>query len=124
LIERRDQVGDKTPRRIERRGWLLLCIAAGFEVLFALSTRRNQAYTVFLPSVLSVIGAVGGVYLLGLALKVVDVGAGYAAWTGISSVGIVTLAWMLFGESLTVTKCIFSTAIICGVLGLRYSPPT
>jgi len=44
---------------------------------------------------------IGSIVLLGLALKSLPVGTGYAVWTGIGTVGTALLGIALFGEPAT-----------------------
>ena len=98
--------------------WTLLLIAAAIEVVFALSSGANDGFTKLVPSLLTVVAGGGGVYILSLALKTIDVGIGYTVWTGIGAVGSVLLAAVLYGEQITLGKVVCFLAIIGGVIGL------
>jgi quaternary ammonium compound-resistance protein SugE len=99
--------------------WLYLMIASVFEVVFALGTNATEGFTQFWPSVLTIAAAAGGIFFLSLALKTLDVGVGYTVWTGIGSVGTVTLGAVLFDEVINGWKVLAFVLIIGGVLGLR-----
>ncbi|SEE15090.1 quaternary ammonium compound-resistance protein SugE [Streptomyces sp. 2224.1] len=99
--------------------WTLLLIAAAIEVVFALSSGANGGFTKIVPSIITVVAGGGGVYILSLALKSIDVGIGYTVWTGIGAVGSVLLAAVLYGEEITLGKVFCFLAIIGGVIGLH-----
>lgn len=108
-------------RSASRRAWTYLLIAAVFEVVFALSAKGSNGLTELVPSLITVGAGAVGIFLLSLALRVLDVGVGYAVWTGIGSVGTVIIGSVLFDEVITPVKVACFAAIIFGVLGLHLS---
>jgi quaternary ammonium compound-resistance protein SugE len=103
------------------KAWVLLLLAAAFEIIFALSTGKTEAFTVLWPSVIAIAAVAGSIYFLTQALKTLDVGVGYTVWTGIGSVGTVLLGAVLFDESLSLAKIACFVLIIGGVIGLQQS---
>ncbi|WP_431043389.1 DMT family transporter [Streptomyces sp. P1-3] len=99
--------------------WIYLLIASVFEVVFALATNATHGFTELWPSLLTAAAAAGGIFFLSLALRTLDVGVGYTVWTGIGSVGTVTLGTVIFNETLNVWKALAFVLIIGGVLGLK-----
>ncbi|MFD4999035.1 DMT family transporter [Streptomyces buecherae] len=99
--------------------WIYLLVAAVFEVAFALSTNASKGFTRLWPSVVAVTTTVVSVYFLSLSLKTLDVGVGYTIWTGLGSLGTVTLGAILYKERITTPKAISFMAIIGGVVGLK-----
>lgn len=99
--------------------WTYLLVASVFEVVFALATNATDGFTVLAPSLLAVAAAGGGIYFLGQALRTLDVGVGYAVWTGIGSVGTVVFGTLVFDEPLNVWKVLVFALIVGGVLGLK-----
>ena len=59
------------------------------------------------------------VVLLGLALKTLPVGTGYAVWTGIGTIGTALLGIALFGEPATAVRLACIGLIVAGILGLK-----
>lgn len=111
---------DATKRGADQlRAWGYLLIASVFEVAFALGTNGSAGFTRLIPSIITIVGAAGGVFFLSLALKKLDVSVGYPVWTGIGSVGTVVFGALLFHESITWLKAGCFVAIIGGVIGLR-----
>ncbi|ADB34589.1 small multidrug resistance protein [Kribbella flavida DSM 17836] len=101
--------------------WIILLAAAAFEIAFALSLKPSEGFSRFWPSVGVLAFGVTSVLLLAKTLDRLPVGTAYAVWTGIGSVGVVTLGIVLFGEPLTFTRLACITLIIAGVLGLHLS---
>ena len=58
-------------------------------------------------------------FALSVALKKIDVGVGYAVWSGIGAVGATLLGSVFLGESLTFVKGFWLVVIIAGVVWLK-----
>ena len=54
-----------------------------------------------------------------MALKKIDVGVGYAVWSGIGAAGATLLGSVFLGESLTFVKGFWLVVIIAGVVWLK-----
>lgn len=92
-------------RRIDRGGWALALKASdGFT--------KPAPTLAFIP--LYLISAV----LLGLALKSLPVGTGYAVWVGIGAVGSAMLGVIVFGESAGIDRILPIGLIAIGVVWL------
>ncbi len=59
------------------------------------------------------------VVLLGLALRSLPVGTGYAVWTGIGTVGTALLGIYLFGEPASALRLGCIGLIVAGIFGLK-----
>ena len=103
------------------KAWVLLLLAAGLEIIFALATDASEAFTVLWPSLIAAVAVAGSIYFLTQALKTLDVGVGYTVWTGIGSVGTVVLGVVVFGNSLSLAQIGCFVLIIGGVIGLQQS---
>lgn len=101
--------------------WMYLAFAAIFEVIFALSMKASQGFTVFWPTLLTISGVAGGIFFLTLALKTLPVGVGYPIWVGVGVLGTVIFGALFFNESLGWIKIISVVAIMGGVIGLKLS---
>ncbi|WP_085656606.1 multidrug efflux SMR transporter [Pseudomonas sp. B11(2017)] len=99
--------------------WLLLMVAAAFEVTFAMGMKYADGFTRLWPSLITVVAAVGGVYFLTLAMRELPVSVAYPVWTAIGSLGTVLLGVVLLGESLTLVKLLSVGLIVAGVAGLK-----
>jgi quaternary ammonium compound-resistance protein SugE len=57
--------------------------------------------------------------LLGLALKTIPVGTGYAVWTGVGAAGTAILGIVLFAEPATALRLGSIALIVAGIVGLK-----
>lgn len=101
--------------------WVYLAIAAVFEVMFALSMKYSDGFTKLWPTLATVVGVVGGIGFLTLALKDLPVSVAYPIWTAVGTLGTVALGYAFLGESLSVGKVLSAVAIVAGVAGLKAS---
>lgn len=98
--------------------WVCLAAAAVFEVVFALAMKYADGFTRPWPTAVVIVGAIGGVGLLTLAMKTLPVSIAYPIWTGVGTLGTVVLGFVLLGEPLTALKIVSALAIVAGVTGL------
>jgi quaternary ammonium compound-resistance protein SugE len=99
--------------------WVLLLLAGLFEIGWAIGLKYTDGFSRPIPSVLTALSMVISVVLLGVALKTLPVGTGYAVWTGIGTVGTALLGIYLFDEPATVMRLICIGLIVSGILGLK-----
>ena len=99
--------------------WLYLALAAAFEVVFALSMKASKGFTVFWPTVSTVVGVIAGITFLTLSMKTLTVSIAYPIWVGVGAMGTVAFGYWLFGEPLTSMKLASITLIALGVAGLK-----
>jgi quaternary ammonium compound-resistance protein SugE len=99
--------------------WLVLIAAAGFEIAFALSLKPSDGFSRFWPTAGVLVFGVISVALLAKTLDRLPVGTAYAVWTGLGSIGVVTLGIVVFGEPLNLPRLACIALIVAGVVGLR-----
>ncbi len=99
--------------------WLLLLLAAVFEIAFALSMKASDGFTKLAPTAITVVSIVGGLWFLGLAMKTLPVSVAYPVWVGLGALGAVGLGVLLFDEPMTPLKLLSVIAIAAGVAGLK-----
>jgi quaternary ammonium compound-resistance protein SugE len=99
--------------------WTWLVLAGLFEIGWAIGLKYTDGFTRLIPSALTGVSMVISVVLLGLALKSLPVGTGYAVWTGIGTVGTALLGIYLFGEPATAMRLACIGLIVAGILGLK-----
>ena len=99
--------------------WIYLVIAGLFEIGWALGLKYSEGFTRLVPSVLTLVSMVVSVVLLGLTVKTLPLGTGYAVWTGIGTVGTAILGIVLFGEPATVARIVSILLIVAGITGLK-----
>lgn len=99
--------------------WVILFIAGLFETGWAIGLKYTEGFTRLWPSVLTAISMIISLGLLGLALKVLPVGTGYAVWVGIGAAFTVALGIVLFSEPVTAGRLLSVGLIIAGIIGLK-----
>ncbi|WP_371233722.1 multidrug efflux SMR transporter [Pseudomonas sp. QE6] len=99
--------------------WAMLMVAAVFEVMFAVSMKYAEGFTRPLPTAVTVLAVIGGIFFLTLAMRQLPVSIAYPIWTAIGTLGTVMFGFLLLGEALTLTKLLSVVLIIAGVVGLR-----
>lgn len=99
--------------------WAMLMVAAVFEVMFAVSMKYAEGFTRPLPTVVTVVAVIGGIFFLTLAMRQLPVSIAYPIWTAIGTLGTVFFGFLLLGEALTLTKLASVALIVAGVAGLR-----
>jgi quaternary ammonium compound-resistance protein SugE len=100
--------------------WVYLVIAGLLEMGWAIGLKYTEGFTRLTPTLLTVAAMVASVVLLGIALRDLPVGTGYAVWTGIGTVGTAILGMVLFGDAVTVARLVSIGLIIVGIGGLKF----
>jgi quaternary ammonium compound-resistance protein SugE len=101
--------------------WVYLVIAGLFEITWAIGLKYAEGFTRLVPSIITVVGMILSVVLLGLALRELPVGTGYAVWTGIGTVGAAILGMILFQEPATAVRLGCIALIVVGIIGLKFA---
>jgi quaternary ammonium compound-resistance protein SugE len=101
--------------------WLVLLAAATFEIAFALSLKPSEGFSRLWPTLAVLVFGITSVVLLAKTLDRLPVGTAYAVWTGIGSVGVVTLGIIVWNEPVTPTRLACIALILTGVIGLHLS---
>ncbi len=99
--------------------WVYLVIAGLLEITWAIGLKYAEGFTRPIPSIITVAGMIASVVLLGLALRDMPVGTGYAVWTGIGTVGAAVLGMILFNEPATALRIGCIVLIVAGIAGLK-----
>jgi quaternary ammonium compound-resistance protein SugE len=99
--------------------WIYLLFAGLFEIGWAIGLKYTDGFTKLVPTVWTVGSMVVSLGLLGLALKTLPVGTGYAVWTGIGTVGTAILGIVLLGEAATAVRLGCIALIVGGIIGLK-----
>lgn len=99
--------------------WVYLVIAGIFEMGWAIGLKYTDGFTRLVPTTLTIGAMVISVALLGIALRDLPVGTGYAVWTGIGTVGTAFLGMYLFGDAVTAARLASIGLIVAGIVGLK-----
>lgn len=100
--------------------WIYLAAAGLLEVGWAIGLKYTEGFSRLTPSVLTIGAMVASVALLGIALRDLPVGTGYAVWTGIGTVGTAILGIILFQEPATAIRIASIGLIVAGIVGLKF----
>jgi quaternary ammonium compound-resistance protein SugE len=101
----------------------MLIVAGLLEMGWAIGLKYSQGFTKLIPSIFTIVGMIASFYFLSLALKSLPLGTAYAIWTGIGTVGTVTLGIILFKEPIDMTRLICIGFIVIGIVGLKVVSP-
>jgi quaternary ammonium compound-resistance protein SugE len=101
--------------------WVYLVVAGLFEITWAIGLKFADGFTRLVPSAVTVVAMILSVVLLGLALRELPVGTGYAVWTGIGTVGAAILGMILFNEPATAIRLGCIALIVVGIIGLKFA---
>ena len=99
--------------------WAYLFVAGLFEVAWAIGLKYTDGFTRIVPSIATLVAMLVSVVLLGIALRELPVGTGYAVWTGIGAVGTAILGIILFAEPATAFRLGSIGLIVAGIVGLK-----
>ena len=99
--------------------WILLIVAALFEIAWAVGLKFTHGFTRLWPSLGVGVALVVSVVLLGWAAKTLPMGTAYAVWTGLGAAGTIVCGIFFLGEPMTVSRMVCIGLILAGVIGLK-----
>lgn len=98
--------------------WSILIISGMFEAGWAITLPKTEMFTRLWPTVIFAISMVVSVGGLGLAMKHIPTGPGYAVWAGVGAVTTAVIGMIWFHEDINLGKIISIALIISGIVGL------
>jgi quaternary ammonium compound-resistance protein SugE len=98
--------------------WLPLILAGLLEVVWALALKESNGFTRLVPTALFVPVYAASAVLLGIALRDLPVGTGYAVWVGIGAVGTALLGIAFLGDPVGPARIAAIALIATGVVWL------
>ncbi len=99
--------------------WVLLVLAGLFEVGWAVGLKYTEGFTRLWPSVFTIAAMIASLWLLGIAMRTIPVGAAYGVWVGIGTLGTAVVGMVWLGDAVTVLRCLSIGLILAGVVGLK-----
>ncbi len=99
--------------------WFLLIIAGLLEVAWASSMKSTEGFTRLWPTLFFLVTLTASMVLLGIAVKTIPTGTGYAVWTGIGAIGTVLVGILVFNEPATLARLLCLGLILGGIVGLK-----
>ena len=100
--------------------WLYLSIAILAEVIATSALKAAEGFTRLTPSLLVIFGYGTAFYFLSLTLRTMQVGTAYAIWSGVGTVLVSLIAWILFNQKLDAAAIAGITLIIAGVVIIKF----
>jgi quaternary ammonium compound-resistance protein SugE len=99
--------------------WIILFVAALFEVGWAIGLKYTHGFSRLGPSVATLVMMGLSMYLLALAARTLPIGTAYAVWTGIGAIGTAIVGMLLFEEPATVGRIACMIMVVAGIAGLK-----
>ena len=103
--------------------WLYLSIAILAEVIATSSLKAAEGFTRLIPSLIVVFGYGTAFYFLSLTLRTMQVGTAYAIWSGVGTVIISIVAWLLYNQKLDAPSILGMALILSGVIIIKFLSP-
>lgn len=100
--------------------WLYLSIAILAEVVATSALKAAEGFTRLTPSLIVIFGYGTAFYFLSLTLRTMQVGTAYAIWSGVGTVLISLIAWLLYNQKLDAAAIAGITLIIAGVVIIKF----
>jgi quaternary ammonium compound-resistance protein SugE len=101
--------------------WVIVAVAGLMETGWALGLKYSEGFTKLVPSVVTVVLALGSFYLLSVAMRSLPVGTAYAVWVGIGAVGTAIAAVFLFQEPVNLMRVLGVLLILAGIAALKFA---
>lgn len=101
--------------------WLLLGAAIVFEVTATSLLNASQGMTRWGYGIGAMLCYGFCFWLMAFAMTRIPMGVVYAIWAGVGILGIATIGWLVFRQTLSVSQMGFMALILVGAIGLNIS---
>lgn len=99
--------------------WIYLIVAVVGEVIGTTALKSSEGFTRLGPSVVVVGGYAVAFFFLSLTLRHMPVGVAYAMWSGVGTVLITLIGWVIFSQKLDLAAIAGIGLIVAGVMVLQ-----
>jgi small multidrug resistance pump len=99
--------------------YLLLLLAIVAEVIATSGLKASENFTRLAPSLLVVAGYGTAFFCLSLTLKTLPLGVAYAIWSGVGTVLVAVVGWLLYRQQLDLPAMIGIGLIVAGTIVLN-----
>jgi len=99
--------------------YLLLLLAIIAEVIATSGLKASENFTRIAPSLLVVAGYGTAFFCLSLTLKTLPLGVAYAIWSGVGTVLVAIVGWLLYKQQLDLPAMIGIGLIVAGTIVLN-----
>ena len=96
--------------------WLALAIAIVAEVIGTTALKASNEFTRLIPSIIVVVGYGTAFYFMAISMRVLPVGIMYAIWSGMGTVLVSIIGWLVYKQTLDLPSMIGMGLIIAGVI--------
>ena len=101
--------------------WVYLILAGVLEVVWAYAMKLSDGFTRIVPTAVMLVGMVGSVVLLALAMRTLPLGVSYMIWTGIGAVGAFIVGIVYLGETASALRLAAAGLILAGIVLMKLS---
>ncbi len=99
--------------------WLILIVSGAFEAVWAVALSKSEGFSRPVPIVVLVVALIISMGGLGIALRDLPVGTGYAVWVGVGAALTVVYSLATGAESASLIKVALLLGIVGCVVGLQ-----
>jgi len=99
--------------------WGILFLAGLCEIMWAVGLKYSEGFSKPLISTLTVLSMIASFWLLGIALKSIELSVAYGIWVAIGVVGTVVFGIVCLDEPLSLAKILSVLLIVVGIVGLK-----
>lgn len=99
--------------------WFYLLLGSLFEIGWAVGLKLSEGFTRPLISILTILFILISFAFFTKALKEIDIGTGYAIFTGIGATGTAVIGMTLLGDHASAGKVFFIGLLLVGMIGLK-----
>ena len=99
--------------------YLLLLLAIVAEVIATSGLKASENFTRLAPSLLVVAGYGTAFFCLSLTLKTLPLGVAYAIWSGVGTVLVAVVGWLLYRQQLDLPAMLGIGLIVAGTVMLN-----
>ncbi|KUI02959.1 ligand-binding protein SH3 [Mycolicibacterium acapulense] len=99
--------------------WVILIVSGAFEAVWAVALSKSQGFSRPIPIAVFVVALIISMGGLGIALRDLPVGTGYAVWVGVGAALTVVYALATGEESASPIKVALLLGIVGCVVGLQ-----
>lgn len=102
--------------------WIILLASAVFEAVWATALGHSEGFSEPLPTVVFLVALAISMGGLGIAVRSIPIGTGYAVWTGVGAALTVIWAMGTGDEAFSPAKALLIAGIVTAVVGLKLVP--
>lgn len=104
---------------MQTTSWIILVVAGLLECAWAVGLKYTDGFTKPLATVLVILAIIASMGLLGMALRHLPVGTGYAVWVGIGAMGTALFGILVLKEPATLGRIFFLLLMATSIIGLK-----